>query len=331
MISCRLVELTSRTPDPPRNPLTPSFMPRWYETDEASDSGIGDTPLPLSIIVKRTNTKIYNQVETTEVTEARSVCAYSAMPDPAKYPTRRPDFYKVFYIKRYNNKANWVSLPRSWSRCGFIEPWDLASDPFYPANRYLWMQARKRSPDHCRCLHFWPSKIDNNDGWFSIDFFCGCPHNKGSFASVPSQCNASDEQLASLGRPSTSGGAIVLGKIRQKGGLYCPDTQRFYLCHSRNLRRFSFQGKPKRRRAGSRLFLTDVKNPRAKKIAYRNLKDNNGPTDSDNSENEPIGPPPKARSVPANEASSSEDANEGRPWAARYCRPESSDSGLTLL
>ena len=272
----------------PGNSRLRHIQPRNCPTDEESQSDIGATEQPPSIVVKKSKKRVQNQAECTALIAARKVCVYLRSPDPSKFPVS--PFNGQYYVDRYYDKANWTSLPRPWSKCLPKDPWAYVGDPYFPYNSFLYVQARKRDVSQCQCSHYLPSKIDNNSGYFCIDFLCGCPHSRGSFGPIPHDHNANPAQLAALGRSLAPGLKIDLNKIRQSGGLYCPESDRFYLCPSRSLRRFSLIGprRSKRKRSGSKLSLTDCKHARQKKLDYlahknhiANIQDNNATTDSD--------------------------------------------------
>ena len=228
-------------------------------TDEDSDSEIGETLLPPYIFKAKSPFRTYNTVETKSVTAARQVCAYFRCCDPSKYPVA-PNTLQI-HFDRYDESH--VSLPRCWCKeLPFSDPFCRKRNPYWPYTFSIFLQARSRDPSKCKCLHFLPSIIDNNAGYFVIDFACGCCHATGNFGPILEEHNSSPKQLAALGRSPGPGFKIQLSKIRQVGGLYCPVSNSFYLCPSRSLRRHPISAKnkrPKARKVGSKLCLTDRK------------------------------------------------------------------------
>ena len=93
---------------------TRSWMPRSCDTDESSQSGIGDTELPSPISFKKSKGILINQEECAALTAARDVCVYSRRLDPSKFPCA--PWNQQFYVNRYLNTDNYASLPRSWSK-----------------------------------------------------------------------------------------------------------------------------------------------------------------------------------------------------------------------
>ena len=318
---------------------TRSWMPRSCDTDESSQSGIGDTELPSPISFKKSKGILINQEECAALTAARDVCVYSRRLDPSKFPCA--PWNQQFYVNRYLNTDNYASLPRSWSKHLSKDPFALRDihHRYAPANPFLFAQARKRDPSLCQCVHYLPSKVNNNCGFFCIDFFCGCPHSKGGFGPIPDSHNASQAQLAALGRSLGNGVRIDPKMIRQSGGLYCPRSMKFYLCPSRSLRRFALNGPIRKRcrRFGSRLPLTDTKYSKRKKLDYLTLKeqkaligDNDATTDTD-SENEPLVPRPATSTKLPNDDNSEDDEDSEDPFTHRVRPEDPPDPNLTFI
>ena len=173
------------------------MYPRNCPTDVSSQSDIGATSLPPPIMVPKSKKRVYNQVESIAVYAARQVCVYVRCLDPSKYPVKPYKDQEAF--DRYNAFKNLTSLPRGWSKSLPSDPYGGTGDPYWPYNSFLCVQARTRDVSQCRCSHYLPSKIDNNSGYFSIDFICGCPHKTGGFGSIPLEHNACPDQRAALG------------------------------------------------------------------------------------------------------------------------------------
>ena len=144
------------------------FYPRNCDTDVSSQSEIGATKLPPAIVVPKSKKRVFNQAECTAVNAARKVCVYVRCLDPSKFPVSPYDDQDA--IDRYNAVENLTSLPRGWSKSLPYDPYDGLGDPYWPYNSFLFVQARTRDVTKCRCTHYLPSKIDNNSGYFTIDY-----------------------------------------------------------------------------------------------------------------------------------------------------------------
>jgi len=199
------------------------------------------------------------------VEEARKYCLMLESPDLALHPYKRNRYSQASWsllVDKYYDSS--VQLARPWIKNIPKDIYaNITNTPYYPYTENIYNQNfREETP--CNCIHYLPLIDTGASQHYVVDFACGCCHKCGSFHAIPAEHNASEEQLRCLGRTSHK-------SFTRKGGLFCPITNKFFLCPARYLN-IRLPSKRKKRTVGGQLSLSDVKGAAKKKRDYRTAK-----------------------------------------------------------